>query len=86
MAVIILLPKRSLITIDVFYYFPDYPLVIQEFMWQCEDITPEIPRTRKFLKYWEQNIDGLIKEVILSGLNPDGGAIKFQHVDEILSL
>lgn len=86
MAVIILLPKKSIITIDVFYYFPEYPLLIQEFVWQTEDRVPEIPRTRKFLKYWETNIDGLIKEVILSGLNSDGSATRFQSVDEILSL
>lgn len=86
MAIVLLLPKKSLITIDVFYYFPDYPLLIQEFAWQTEDIIPEIPRTRKFLTYWERNIDGLISQVILTGLNSDGSASKFQTVDEILSL
>ena len=86
MAVILLLPQKSLITIDVFYYFPDYPLIIHEFIWQTEDQVPEIPRTRKFLKYWERNIDGQIKEVVLSGLKSDGSATRFQTVDEIFSI
>lgn len=86
MAILILPPKQTIITVDVFYYFPDHPLLIQEFMWQTEDVVPEMPRIRKFLTYWQNNIDGLIKEVVLFGLNPNGDPCRFQTVDEIFSL
>lgn len=85
MTQIILFPKKSLITVDVFYFFPDFPLVIQEFVWQTDDIVPELPRVHKFLRYWENNIEGLIHHVILAG-DGLGGAREFKTVDEIFTV
>lgn len=56
---------KTLVTIDVFYYIPD-SLLLNEFIWQTPDLVPEIPRVHKFLKYWHENIDARIQEVLVS--------------------
>lgn len=86
MANIFIIPKKALITIDVFYYLPDYPLLIEEFMWQVEDIIPEIKRVKKFILFWERNIDADIQEIMLAGLDSPDSRQRFNSVDEILSL
>ena len=57
---------KALVTVDVFYYMPDRQLLINEFIWQTPDIVPEIPRVHKFLTYWQENIEAVIKEVLVS--------------------
>lgn len=45
---------------------PDYRNLLNEFYWQCEDIVPDIPKVHKFLNYWKDNIEAVIKEVQVS--------------------
>ena len=56
---------KTLVTIDVFYYIPN-SLLINEFIWQTTDLVPEIPRVHEFLKYWHENIDAKIQEVLVA--------------------
>ena len=63
---IIILRKKELILVGVIYYIPDYTNLLNEFYWQCEDIVPDMPRVHKFLNYWKDNIDAVIKEVQVS--------------------
>jgi len=58
--------KRVVLTTRVFYYLPDYPNLIQEFLWQVEDIHPDLLRLHKFLNYWHKNIDVVINSVEVS--------------------
>lgn len=62
----VILKNWQLVTIDVFYYRPDYKSLIQEFIWQTEDIVPELRRTHKFLNHWHKNIDAVVQEVQIS--------------------
>lgn len=54
--VIARLEGASLVTVNVFYHFPDYPHLLQTLLWQCLDIVPEYPRVRRFLLYWDRHI------------------------------
>jgi len=56
----------SLVTVNVLYFLPDYSHVINSFCWQTLDLTPQYPRIRRFLKFWQTEIDAKIKEVVLS--------------------
>lgn len=47
-----------LTTAEVIYHLPDHPSLLQSFIWQTMDIAPVFPSIRKFLLYWEQNLDG----------------------------
>ena len=57
---------RELVIVNVNYWMPDYTSILQEFIWQTEDLVPEIPRVQKFLKFWHENIDAVISEVQVS--------------------
>ena len=48
---------------------PDYRNLLNEFYWQCEDIVPDIPKVHKFLNFWKDNIEAVIKEVKVSVSN-----------------
>ena len=64
--------RKSIVTVDILYYMPDYSSILQEFIWQTEDIVPEIPRVHLFLNYWKNNIDATINRVfIMDNLNPN---------------
>ena len=36
--------KRNVVTLEIVYYMPDYNDILQEFIWQTDDIVPEIPK------------------------------------------
>ena len=55
--------RNTIVTINVLYWMPDYTHILQEFIWQTADISPEYPRVHKFLNYWHNNIEAVISEV-----------------------
>lgn len=65
----IILKKTSLITTNVYYYIPDYPGLVNMFLFQCEDYIPDIPKIHKFLKYWKDNDLAKVQEIIISYSN-----------------
>ena len=69
--------KWTIATVQVVYYIPDHLHIVNQFMWQTEDQLPEYPRIKKFLDYWDKNIDGPIKEVYIH----DHDDHKIRHVD-----
>ena len=74
--------KKSIVTIDVFYYLPEYTNILQEFVWQTEDIVPEYPRVHQFLNYWKENINAVISEVIVV----DSDNYEYRPVKEIYTI
>ena len=52
-----------LTTVHILYHMPDYPKLLQEFIWQHLDLAPKFPELHKFLKFWEENIDGKLHAV-----------------------
>jgi uncharacterized protein Usg len=56
---------KKLVTVNVLYYRPDYSSLLNSFTWQTNDMFPELPRVKKFLQHWEDNIDAKIHEVII---------------------
>ena len=50
-------------TLNVLYWMPDYTHILQEFLWQTADVSPEYPRVHRFLNYWHDNIEAVISEV-----------------------
>lgn len=58
----VLKPYRLAIA-EILYHLPDYPGVLQSFTWQHMDLAPQFPELRKFLCYWEENIEGPLHSV-----------------------
>ena len=55
--------RKSLVTVDILYWMPDYENILQQFIWQTKDVVPDIPRVHKFLNYWHDNIAAVIEEI-----------------------
>jgi len=55
-----------LATAEILYRMPDYPAVLQSFIWQHLDLAPEFPELKRFLAFWEKNLDGPIHSVRVS--------------------
>ena len=58
-----IIPKKTIVTLSIFYWMPDYNKILQEFYWQTSDIRPEYPRVHRFLNYWHNNIEAVIEEI-----------------------
>ena len=58
-----ILIKNTIVTVNVFYWMPDYQHVLQQFICQTDDVRPEYPRVHKFLNYWHDNIEAVIEEI-----------------------
>ncbi|MCH8092312.1 MAG: Usg family protein [Proteobacteria bacterium] len=64
-----------LTTAEILYHFPDYPRLLQSFIWQEYDLAPGYPVLRKFLDFWESNIEGRVHSVMVASaplLKPAG--------------
>ena len=55
--------KYRLTTAEILYRLPDYPRLLQSFVWQKLDIAPEFPVLHEFLDFWDRNLDGAIYSV-----------------------
>jgi uncharacterized protein Usg len=55
--------KNTIVTVNVFYWMPDSQHILQQFVWQTDDIRPEYPRVHEFLNYWYDNIEAVIEEI-----------------------
>jgi len=56
----------SLTTAEILYRIPDYPLLLQTYIWQEYDVHPRFPRLRTFLEFWEQNLEGKLHKVTVA--------------------
>ncbi|MDX2145260.1 MAG: usg protein [Rhodospirillaceae bacterium] len=52
-----------LTTAHILYHLPDHPSVLQEFVWQNLDLAPQFPVLKKFLDFWQGNLDGKLHSV-----------------------
>ncbi len=52
-----------LTTAEIIYHMPDHPGVLQTFVWQELDIAPDFPVLKRFLSFWERNIEGKLHTV-----------------------
>jgi uncharacterized protein Usg len=42
---------------------PDFPNLLQTYLWQDYDIAPQFPQLQKFLHFWETELDGRLHSV-----------------------
>lgn len=53
----------SLTTAEIVYHMPDYPALLQSYVWQDYDIAPRFPKLLDFLDFWAGNLDGKLHHV-----------------------
>ena len=57
------LQNYRLTTAHILYRMPDHPALLQEYIWQELDLAPRFAVLTKFLRFWEQNLDGKLHSV-----------------------
>ncbi|MEX0810252.1 MAG: Usg family protein [Dongiaceae bacterium] len=61
------LANYRLTTANILYHLPDHPSLLQNFVWQTYDLAPDFPNLRRFLAFWEREIEGRIHSVQVAG-------------------
>lgn len=53
----------SLTTAEILYRMPDYPSLLQSYIWQEYDSWPRLPKLKSFLDFWDARLDGKLFRV-----------------------
>src|SRR5262245_12112435 len=48
----------SLTTAEILYRLPDYPRLLQSYVWQDFDLAPKFPKLLRFLNFWQGRSTG----------------------------
>lgn len=62
------LQNYRLTTAEIIYHLPDHPGLLQSFIWQDLDLSPQFPVLHKFLNFWEKSLDGRLHMVKVAHL------------------
>ncbi|MBF5093237.1 Usg family protein [Azospirillum sp. INR13] len=71
-----------LTTAEILYHMPEYPGLLQCYLWPDLDQAPEYPVLRRSLDFWQRNLDGKLHSVRLATqtlITP--GALRHAAVD-----
>jgi uncharacterized protein Usg len=52
-----------LTTAEILYHMPDHPGLLQAYIWQNMDLAPSYPELRRFLVFWDRNLDGKVHSI-----------------------
>ena len=74
-----------LTTAEILYHMPDHPQLLQSYLWQELDLAPRFPILKKFLDFWENNLDGRLHSVQVASTGVVG-ASDFRLVDGELAV
>lgn len=59
----LMLNNFRLTTANILYHLPDHPSLLQSYLWQDYDKNPDFPTLKKFLSFWERELEGRIHSV-----------------------
>jgi len=74
-----------LTTARILYYLPDYPSLLQTFLWQHYDTAPDYPVLKKFLDYWQRHIEGPVHSVAIAS-RPALGPTTYRYASASLAV
>lgn len=60
------LEGHGLVTARILYHLPDFPALLQTYVWQDYDQAPRFPVLHKFLDFWTRRLDGPIHSVYVA--------------------
>jgi uncharacterized protein Usg len=56
----------GLTTASILYRLPDHPRLLQTYVWQAYDLAPLFPELKRFLAFWERELDGPLHSVTVA--------------------
>ncbi|MCB1551716.1 MAG: Usg family protein [Alphaproteobacteria bacterium] len=60
------LNNYRLTTAEIIYHLPDHPQLLQSYIWQEYDLSPQFPELYKFLEFWTKKLDGKLHSVMVA--------------------
>lgn len=60
---LMLLEGYRLTTAEILYHMPDHPALLQSYVWQELDVAPKFPVLKKFLDFWDKELEGKLHSV-----------------------
>ena len=75
----------GLSTVQIHYYMPDHPSLLQLFVMQQYDLAPTFPELDRFLGYWRAEIEAVLHSVRVAHKHLIGPA-EWRAVDGVISL
>ena len=75
----------QLTTAEILYHMPDHPSLLQTYLWQELDIAPKFPVLKKFLDFWESNLEGKLHSVQVAHKGIISPAT-YRYADGVMSL
>ena len=75
----------GLTTVEIHYFLPDHPRLLQLYAFQQYDEAPTFPVLRKFLAFWVREIEGPLHSVRVAH-NRLIGPQEWRAVDGIISI
>ena len=63
------LADHRLTTAEILYHMPDHPALLQAYIWQNYDLAPDFPELRRFLAFWERELDGKVHSVRVAAVS-----------------
>ena len=61
-----LIKDYRLTTAEICYHLPDFPQLLQSYIWQDYDIAPKYPVLHDFLDFWTREIEGKLHSVYIA--------------------
>jgi uncharacterized protein Usg len=75
----------GLSTVEIHYFMPDHPSLLQLFVLQQYDLAPKFPVLNDFLDYWRREIEAVLHSVRIAHKHLIGPA-EFRAVDGVISI
>ena len=75
----------GLSTVQIHYWMPDHPGLLQLFVIQQYDIAPGFPELDRFLDYWRREIDAVLHSVQVAHNHLIGPA-EWRAVDGVITI
>ena len=74
----VIIKDYRLTTAEIVYRLPDHPEILQTYIWQAMDLAPNYPELRKFLSFWDRELEGKVHSVRFAA-NPVARAGAVRH-------
>ena len=75
----------GLSTVEISYYMPDHPALLQLFVYQHYDVAPQFPVLRDFLDHWRREIEAALHSVRVAHNHLIGPA-EWRAVDGVITI
>ncbi|MCB2060396.1 MAG: usg protein [Novosphingobium sp.] len=75
----------GLSTVEIHYFMPDHPSLLQQFVLQQYDVAPRFPVLRDYLDFWRREIEAVLHSVRVAHKHLIGPN-EWRAVDGVISI